>query len=188
MNRRPLVTALVAITLCSSSVAGCGDDSDSGSGAGTAGSGGAVTGGTGGASSEGGAGGGQSGGTGGAGSTGGSSSVLDDIRAGLPCDPTANTTCQNETSCPDVLSGQGLLIAHSAVETCATRTEEYCIEVGVANGTELSSRCESCYAELALCMAAGCDASCGIDAFSTGCVSCRDTQGCTAAFDVCAEL
>ncbi len=126
--------------------------------------------------------------TGGAGQTGGGSSVLDDILAGRPCDPAADTTCQNETSCPDVLAGQGLLIAHSAVQTCATRTEEYCVEVGVANGTELSSRCESCYSDLALCMAAGCDASCGTDAFSTACVACRDAQGCTAEFEACAEL
>lgn len=162
-------------------------DGDEGPGSAT---GGGSTGGTAtGASSSGGAGGtGGEVAIGGAGASGGDASVLEGILAGRACDPAADTTCQNDASCPDVLAGQGLLIAHSAVQTCATRAEEHCVEVGVANGTELSSRCESCYAELALCMEAGCGATCGVDAFTTDCVSCRDAQGCTAAFEACAEL
>lgn len=169
-----LVFALAVPSACGDGVADPGPGSATG---GASSNGGTPTGGATGGSA-----------TGGAGATGGTSSVIDDILGGRACDPMANTTCQNETSCPDVLSGQGLLIAHSVVETCAALARDYCIEIGVANGTVLSARCESCYADLALCMEAGCGESCGTDAFSTDCVSCRDTQGCTAAFEACAEL
>lgn len=178
------------LVLCLALLPACGDgDEDPKPGSATGGTvatGGATTGGagtTGGVGTTGG-----SGTTGGTGEAGGGSNMQDQILTGQPCDPAADTTCQNEASCGDVASGLALYSAHMVLDTCVRYPDEYCIEVGMANATDLSMRCEGCYTDLALCMDTRCTEICRADPLATDCGACRDSQGCTATFEACAEL
>jgi len=71
-------------------------------------------------------------------------------------------------------------IAAADPRTCAT----FCVK----SGTELSSGCSSCYAATVACAINNCLAQCAADPGSADCGTCRDENGCTAAFYACSGL
>lgn len=71
-------------------------------------------------------------------------------------------------------------IAAADPRTCAT----FCVK----DGTDLSSGCSSCYAATVACAINNCLAQCAADPGSADCQTCRDDNGCTAAFYACSGL
>jgi hypothetical protein len=71
-------------------------------------------------------------------------------------------------------------IAAADPRTCAT----FCVQ----SGTELSAGCSSCYAATVACAINNCLAQCAADPGSADCQTCRDANGCTAAFYACSGL
>lgn len=58
----------------------------------------------------------------------------------------------------------------------------------VAQGTELSLECSSCYAATVACAIINCVGQCAADPGSAECQTCRDENGCTAEFYACSGL
>lgn len=52
----------------------------------------------------------------------------------------------------------------------------------------LSSDCQNCYVADVACARANCLITCGVDPGGTACMSCRQTNGCIAAFYTCSGL
>lgn len=153
-----LVSALVLLTACGLSIAGCGDDDDGG------------------------------GDTGGKGNTGGEpSGAGGEPSMNLGCSPTEDNTCQNETDCPFVIDGTARTTAQTCGKGCIGG-EETCARDCILEELEMSSECAGCYADFVNCTIANCVAACLTDPDSDGCHTCQEEEGCRPEFNTCSGL
>ncbi len=163
----------VCVPLALAVACGGGDDDDGG---GSAGAGTTSVGGS--AGSSGGGAGGTSGTPAG---TAGAQNVM--------CDPAGDGTCENDTDCPKVESGEARMSAQSCGLGCLqSADQEMCAVECIVDDVAISEGCAACYAAAVKCAADHCLAQCASDPTSQACSDCQAEEGCRSAFDTCSGL
>jgi hypothetical protein len=145
-------------------VAACGGDDDEDDGGGASGSGGSSA----------------AAGTGGKAGAGGGN---------VSCDPADDGTCENDTDCPKVESGEARSSAQSCGLSCLQDEDQAtCAVTCIVEDTGITQDCAGCYAAAVKCAADNCLAQCGSDPASQACSDCQVENGCRSAFDTCSGL
>jgi len=163
------ISALALVTL---SVAACGgddDDDDNGGNAGTSGTAGTST-------SDGGE---------PPSSTGGAPPTMN-----VMCDPSAETTCQNDTDCPFVESGEARLTSGQCGRMCllSGSMDPACAVDCILGEIEMTADCADCYAGATACGTEFCAEECIDDPEAEICVTCLVDNNCRSDFNDCSGL
>lgn len=109
--------------------------------------------------------------------------------ANVECDPADDGTCENDTDCPKVESGEARSSAQQCGLGCLEDDDpETCSVTCIVDDTGITSACAACYAATVKCSVDNCLAECAADPASQACADCQVDSGCRSEFDTCSGL
>jgi len=106
----------------------------------------------------------------------------------VPCEPSNDTTCQNDKDCPFVVDGSARTTAQTCGKEECLGKEASCAANCIVAQLDMSNECAACYGAFVNCTIKQCLSECVVDPDSDECHQCQVDSGCRSTFDACSGL